>query len=108
MSPGVSGMVNFSSDIWFTGRAARSNVWFGVLSQLRHTQYRELLKKHSGFDLSSHSASLPSPPCRRKPPRNAIADHLSTLPSLLGCFLKRLTLAKVFFLAVLCLASHNT
>ena len=26
MSPGVSGFENFSSDIWFTGRAARSNV----------------------------------------------------------------------------------
>ena len=40
MSPGVSGMGNVSSDIWFTGRAAQSNVWFGVLSQLRHTRQR--------------------------------------------------------------------
>ena len=32
MSPGVSGMVIFSSDIWVAGRAAGSNVWFGVLS----------------------------------------------------------------------------
>ena len=58
MSPGVSGMVNFSSDIWFTGRAAQSNVWFGVLSQLRHTQYQKLLKKHSGFDLSWQRCGL--------------------------------------------------
>ena len=47
-----------SSDIWFTGRAARSNVWFGVLSQLRHTQYQKLLKKHSGFGLSWQRCGL--------------------------------------------------
>ena len=38
-------MGNSSLDIWFTGQAAQSNVWFGVLSQLRHTQYQRLLRK---------------------------------------------------------------
>ena len=42
-------MGSSSSDIWFTGRAAQSNVWFGVLSQLRHTQYQKLLRKQSCF-----------------------------------------------------------
>ena len=52
MSPGVSGMENSSLDIRFTGQAAQSNVWFKVLSQLRHTQYQKLLRKQSGSDLS--------------------------------------------------------
>ena len=34
MKSGVSGTVNSSCDTWFTGQAAQSNVWFGVLSPL--------------------------------------------------------------------------
>ena len=49
--PRLSGMVNFSSDIWFIGRAAQSNIWFGALLRLRHIQCQKLLRRLSGSDL---------------------------------------------------------
>ena len=45
MSLGVSGMGNSSLDTWFTGRAAQSNVWFGVLSQLRQHSVSEAVEE---------------------------------------------------------------
>ena len=43
------------------------NVWFGVLSQLRHTQYQKLLRKHSGSDLSWQKCGLLFRPLSRDP-----------------------------------------
>ena len=40
--------VNSSLGTWYAGQATQSNVWFRVLSQLRHSQYQKLLRKHSG------------------------------------------------------------
>ena len=49
---------NSSLDIRLTGQAAQSNVWFGVLSQLRRTQHQKLLRKHSGSNLSWQRCGL--------------------------------------------------